>query len=134
MMKRAIVSALLFLGLAAMSIPASGAEAVMPSPDCYDCSVPKNYDSQEVVKTSHDVDHSRVINTTSYAPAYQRRGDAGSIRVRSDVTLVNFVVHRYRVIEAPALVPEGAVERPRRSCGHGGHHNRYDCGPLRVRD
>ena len=37
--------------------------------DCYKCPPPRNYDSQEVVKQTKDVDHSRVIETQSVVPS-----------------------------------------------------------------
>ena len=75
------------------------------------------------------------------APDYAPRHESGAgYRVRSDVTLVNFVVHRYRVIFAPELAPASEVgHRPiyrshRPVCRYG-KRNRYDsCRPLlRVR-
>jgi hypothetical protein len=59
--------------------------------------------------------------------------DAPKNYIRPHVTLVNFVVHKYRVIEAPELVPahEAAPHR-HRSCKNG-DYNRYDCRPLRAR-
>ena len=40
-----------------------------PAHDCYKCPPPRNYDSQEVVKQTKDVDHSRVIETQSVVPS-----------------------------------------------------------------
>jgi hypothetical protein len=109
---------------------------------CDNCPPPRRYDNQQVVKTRRDLHHTiKTVNTYEMAPA--KRVEQGGIRVRSDVTLVNFVVHRYRVIEAPALVDaseaqEGyapAVYRPKRACRHG-RYDRYGdhCRPLlRVR-
>src|SRR4051812_2361347 len=37
--------------------------------DCYKCPPPRNYDSQEVVKQTKDVDHSRTIETQSVVPS-----------------------------------------------------------------
>src|SRR5262245_57210180 len=39
------------------------------SQNCYRCPPPKNYDSQEVVKQTRDVNHDRVINTQSVVPS-----------------------------------------------------------------
>ena len=127
------------------------------SSDCSDCSPPKVYDSQEVIKKIRKIDRSRTINTTEMAPDYAPRPDhSPAYRVRSDVTLVNFVVHRYRVIYAPELVTASEAggyggyrplrsesgyrpvywpHRPHRVACRSGTYNRYDgCRPLlRVR-
>src|SRR5690242_1522303 len=100
MTKHSFVAAVAALALMSMSGQALAVEGLMPASGCPDCDAPKKYDSQEVVKTSSDVDQSRAINTASYDADPRAK-----VRVRSDVTLVNFVVHRYRMIEAPALVP-----------------------------
>jgi hypothetical protein len=125
MTKYAWLAAISALSFVSFGGPARAADTAIP--DCYKCDAPKRYDSQEVVKTSRDIDHSRVIDSASY--------EGKPARVRSDVTLVNFIVHRYRVIEATELSPASeALPRPRRSCRHGRHGGRYDgCGPLRVR-
>jgi len=130
------------------SAPAADTELPAPEktaspPACDNCPPPRRYDSQEVIKKIREIDRSRTINTTEMAPDYAPHRESGArYRVRSDVTLVNFVVHRYRVIFAPELVPASDVEhrpvyshRPHRvSCKYG-KRNRYDsCRPmLRVR-
>jgi hypothetical protein len=126
MTKYVALAAFAALVLVALNGRASATEGLMPAPACTDCDTPKQYDTQEVVKTHRDIDHSRVIDTTSY--------EGKPARIRSDVTLVNFVVHKYRVIESTELVSAGeAAPRRHRSCKHGGGYNRYDCGPLRAR-
>src|SRR5437016_3209662 len=37
--------------------------------DCYKCPPPRNYDTQEVVKQTKDVEQSRVIETQSVVPS-----------------------------------------------------------------
>lgn len=119
-------------------------QAVAPPPACDNC-LPKRYDSVEVIKKIREIDRSRSVNNTEMAPDYAPpRETHPSYRVRSDLTLVNFVVHRYRVIEAPAMVPASdageyrPVYRPHRAhrvaCKYG-KRGRYDsCRPaLRVR-
>jgi hypothetical protein len=130
------------------------ADNTVPPTACDNCSPPKRYDSQEVIKKIREIDRSRTINTTEMALDYAPRREASpGYRVRSDVTLVNFVVHRYRVIYAPELVSaaEAGEFRPlhsaggyrpahrlhrvhRVACRHG-KYNSYDgCRPtLRVR-
>ena len=124
---------------------ASPLQAVAPPPGCDNCPPAKRYDSVEVIKKIREIDRSRTVNTTEMAPDYAPRREAHSgYRVRSDVTLVNFVVHRYRVIEAPAMVPASEageyrpVYRPHRAhrvaCKHGKRDRYGSCRPaLRVR-
>ena len=48
-------------------------------------------------------------------------------------TTVNFVTHRYRVVERPNATLVPATHRVR-TCSRGRWHGRYgSCGPLRVR-
>lgn len=88
--------------------------AAAPPTVCNNCPPPRRYDSQEVIKRIREIDRSRTINTTEMAPDYAPPQPTPGYRVRSDVTLVNFVVHRYRVIYAPELVPasEANLYRP----------------------
>ena len=70
MMKHAFAGALLTAGLIAAA-PASAQLA--PAAKCYDCPQPRDhYDTQETIRTTTDVDHSRVIETQSEAPAPRR--------------------------------------------------------------
>jgi hypothetical protein len=148
-MKHAFVIVLLLAGLTT-AVPAFAQDEVTiddvnaappksAATDCVNCPPPRKYDSREVIKTRRDLERViQTINTTSMAPEKPAESPAKSsprIYVRPDVTLVNFVVHRYRVIYAPALVsasevqdyPAPSVYRPARICKHG----RYgSCRPL----
>ena len=68
-----MLSAALVLGLAGIATEASaGGNGYGPgygNRDCYKCPPPRNYDSTEVVKTTKDVDHSRVIESQSVVPS-----------------------------------------------------------------
>jgi FtsZ-interacting cell division protein ZipA len=65
-MKHALAGALLIAGLIAAA-PASA--QLVPAEKCYDCPTPRDhYDTQETIRTTTDVDHSRVIETQSEAP------------------------------------------------------------------
>ncbi len=107
---------------------------------CDNCPPPRQYDSQETVRTRQDVHHTiKTVNTYEMA---QPKAGQGGIRIRSDVTLVNFVVHHYRVIEAPALVEASEVQesapavsyRPKHLCRSGRYGRHAGCRPLlRVR-
>jgi hypothetical protein len=118
--------------------PAPPAEQAAPPASCENCPAPRRYDSQEVIKKIQEIDRSRTVNTVEMAPSAAPKRVNSGIRVRSDVTLVNFVVHHYRVIESPGLVPASeVVYRPRRAsnCRYG--RNRYGAcrhHVLRVRD
>jgi hypothetical protein len=129
----------------AAPLPARAAEQVAPP-------AAKRYDSQEVIKKIREYDRSRSIGTTEVVPSYAppREAYAPSRRashrpyIRPDVTLVNFVVQRYRVIQAPELLPAAETggyrpiywsERPHRTaCSYGRYGRTDSCRPLlRVR-
>jgi hypothetical protein len=66
MMKHAFAVAVLIAGLIA-AVPASA--QLLPAEKCHDCPKPReHYDTQETIRTTRDVDHSRVIETQSEAP------------------------------------------------------------------
>jgi hypothetical protein len=118
--------------------PAPPAEQAAPPASCENCPAPRRYDSQEVIKKIQEIDRSRTVNTVEMAPSAAPKRVNSGIRVRSDVTLVNFVVHHYRVIESPGLVPASeVVYRPRRAanCRYGrNRHGACRHHVLRVRD
>ena len=98
--------------------------AAAPPVACENCAPPRIYDSHEVIKKIREVDHSRVINTTTVVPVYRYAPEPPQperrlVRVPS-VTVVHFVTHQYKVIEGPvatyAEVP--VVRRRARDC-HG---------------
>jgi hypothetical protein len=115
-------------------------------------SPPRVYDSQEVIKKIRAIDRARAVNAAEIAPADEPRPIPGPrYRVRPNVTLVNVVVQRYRIVYGPELPPAAVgyrsiyaddgyrpiywPHRPHRvACRHGAYH-RYDgCRPLlRVR-
>jgi hypothetical protein len=111
--------------------PAPSADAVpdpaaAPPVACENCAPPRIYDSHEVIKKIREVDHSRVINTTTVVPVYRhapepQQPERRLVRVPS-VTVVHFVTHQYKVIEGPvttyAEVP--VVRRRAKDC-----HGRY---------
>jgi hypothetical protein len=126
MTQHAWAAALSILVLA-FTAPAASARDKHAAP-CRDCGgSTKRYDTQEVIKTTRDVDHSRVINTTSVVvrPVY----------IRPVRTVVNFVVHHYAVVSRP--VDYESYPAPRaveRDCRPSRRHVRGGCGTvLRVR-
>jgi hypothetical protein len=112
--------------------------------DCYDCDRPrKNYDSIEVVKTRRDVDRSRVIRTKTVIPTYRYRRARPVVRVPV-VTVVQYVVHQYRVVDTPTTYsyyyPASYPSRVHRrvkvmDCRYGyrGDHSAACRRPIRAR-
>jgi len=119
---------------------------------CKNCPAPRrHYDSQEVVQTSRDVDHSRVINTTTVVPVSRKVRHTNHLVIRKNLTrnvgvvrhkhvilekeiryvrrvhvpiTVNFVVQKYRTVHRPNTFVDARIY-PR--------HKRYHRFPLRVR-
>ena len=129
--------------------------------NCFESQMRRRYDDREVVKKVRNVDHSRVINTVTVVPARRVREvnrlvirenetrHVGVVRhnhiiVEKEIryvhrapatTTVNFVTHRYRVMERPAAVAVSIVSRRNYECGVGFGRYQGSCGPaLRVRD
>ena len=71
-----------------------------PARDCADCPPPRRYDSTEVVKTSRDVDQSRVINTDTVVQLPPRVKEINKLVVRENETRnVGVIQHNHRIIE-----------------------------------
>jgi len=71
-----------------------------PARDCADCPPPKHYDSTEVVKTSHDVDQSRVINTDTVVQVPSRVKEINKLVIHENETRnVGVIQHNHRIIE-----------------------------------
>jgi hypothetical protein len=110
---------------------------------CRNCPAPRpHYDSQEVVRTTRDVDHSRVINTQSVVPVSKRYRTTNHLVIRKNTIrnvgvirhkhtiiekeiryrrpvharaiVVNFVTQKYRTVHRPALVDYEPMIYPRR--------------------
>lgn len=103
-----------------------------PAEKCYDCPKPRDhYDSQEIVRTTRDVDQSRVINTQEVVERGRRVKETNHLIIRENqtrdvgvvqhnhtiyevepryvirvprVTVVSYVTQRYRVVEQPAMM------------------------------
>jgi microcompartment protein CcmL/EutN len=151
MMFRLAVAGVLSAFALAMSAPAFATD--YRGPTCKNCPKPRpHYDTQEVVRTTKDVDHSRVINTQSVVvvPSGKvhnrnhlviRKNTVRHIgtvrhnhtiiekeirykrpRVYAPPVVVNFVTQKYYTTHRPALVDDISIY-PRRKC----------CRPLRVR-
>ena len=80
--------------------PNADRSADAPARDCADCPPPKRYDSTEVVKTSHDVDHSRVIETDDVVQVRPRVKEINKLVIHENETRnVGVIQHNRRIIE-----------------------------------
>ena len=105
----ASLSALLVFGLASIATTAS-AGGDYGRNDCYRCPPPKNYDSQEVVKTTKDVDHSRVIETQSVVPS-KRLIETNHLIIRENETRnIGVVQHNHTIIEKELILTKRNVD------------------------
>ncbi len=110
----AALGAALVLGLGSIATPASadGYKNRGPSHgDCYKCPKPRPfYDSQEVVKQTKDVDHSRVIETQSVVPS-KRLIETNHLIIRENETRnVGTVQHNHTVIEKELVLTKRNVD------------------------
>jgi hypothetical protein len=80
--------------------PYAGRSAGDAARECANCPPPRNYDSTEVIKNSHDVDHSRVINTESVVEVPSRTRETNKLIVNENETRnVGVIQHNHRIIE-----------------------------------
>jgi len=85
-----------------------------PAPDCSDCPPPQHYDSTEVVKTSHDVDQSRVINTDTVVQLPPRVKEINKLVIHENETRnVGVIQHNHRIIEKEIRYVRRAPVYPR---------------------
>ena len=112
---------------ALLTLALIGASANVANAECRDCATPdKHYDTEEVIRTHREVDHSRVINTRSEVITRTR-----VVVPMPVVKTVEIVVQRYHVIEVPHTSYVSLVSRPVHRCHRGRHGG---CGRwLRVR-
>jgi hypothetical protein len=97
-------------GLASIATTASAGGYGGGRNDCYRCPPPKNYDSQEVVKTTKDVDHSRVIETQSVVPS-KRLIETNHLIIRENETRnVGVVQHNHTIIEKELVLTKRNVD------------------------
>jgi hypothetical protein len=101
---------LLALGLSAATPAFAGDNGSRAANDCYKCPAPKSYDSQEVVKTSKDVDHSAVIETKSVAPL-RRVIETNHLIIRENETRnVGTVQHNHTIVEKELVLTKRNVD------------------------
>jgi hypothetical protein len=117
----ACLGGLLAVGLAAASNPASAGDygrgtvysgygGSSSSNGCYRCPPPRNYDSQEVVKQTHDVDQSRVIESQSVIPS-KRLIETNSLVIHENETRnVGTIQHNHTIIEKELILRKNNVD------------------------
>jgi hypothetical protein len=105
--------ALLALSLAVVSTSASAGDYDRGGGyrnDCYKCPPPKNYDSQEVIKKTKDVDHSRVIETQSVIPS-KRVIETNHLIVHENETRnIGTIQHNHTIIEKELVLTKNNVD------------------------
>src|SRR5205809_2825727 len=109
--------ALLALSLAVVSISAfAGDYGGGPSVgyggqrDCYKCPPPRNYDTQEVVKKTRDVDHSRTIETQSVVPSKRLIETNHLIIQENETRNVGTVQHNHTIVEKELVLTKRNVD------------------------
>src|SRR5947207_7155728 len=109
--------ALLALSLAVVSTSASAGgynggqtAGYGGQPDCYKCPPPRNYDTQEVVKQTRDVEHSRTIETQSVVPS-KRVIETNHLIIRENETRnIGTVQHNHTIIEKELVLTKRNVD------------------------
>jgi hypothetical protein len=100
--------ALLALSLAVVSTSASAGD--YGRNDCYKCPPPRNYDSQEVVKKTRDVDHTRVIETQSVVPSKRLIETNHLIIHENETRNVGTIQHNHTIIEKELVLTKRNVD------------------------
>lgn len=104
---------LLAVGYAATSTPASAGDYAGGRPgynDCYKCPPPRNYDTQEVVKQTRDVDHTRTIETQSVVPSKRLVETNALIIHENEVRNVGTIQHNHTIIEKELVLTKHNVD------------------------
>ena len=78
--------------------------------DCYKCPPPRNYDSQEVVKQTKDIDHSRVIETQSVVPSKRLIETNHLIIHENETRNIGTVQHNHTIIEKELVLTKRNVD------------------------
>jgi hypothetical protein len=104
------LASLLAVGLAAAATPASAGDYGRGYNDCYKCPPPKNYDSQEVVKQSKDIDHTRVIETQSVVPSKRLIETNHLIIHENETRNIGTIQHNHTIIEKELVLTKRNVD------------------------
>ena len=78
--------------------------------DCYKCPPPRNYDTQEVVKQTKDIDHSRVIETQSVVPSKRVIETNHLIIQENETRNIGTVQHNHTIIEKELVLTKRNVD------------------------
>jgi hypothetical protein len=100
--------ALLALSLAVVSTSAFAGD--YGRNDCYKCPPPRNYDSQEVVKKTRDVDHTRVIETQSVVPSKRLIETNHLIIHENETRNVGTIQHNHTIVEKELVLTKRNVD------------------------
>jgi hypothetical protein len=98
--------------IAGLIAAAPASAQLLPAEKCYDCPKPReHYDTQETIRTTRDVDHSRVIETQSEAPAPVPRWMKG-VQLPRSTTYGTRETVRPRVTETQNELPASRQAKP----------------------
>src|SRR5205807_3525032 len=78
--------------------------------DCYKCPPPRNYDTQEVVKQTRDVEHSRTIETQSVVPSKRLIETNHLIIQENETRNVGTIQHNHTIIEKELVLTKRNVD------------------------
>ena len=78
--------------------------------DCYKCPPPRNYDTQEVVKQTKDVEHSRTIETQSVVPSKRLIETNHLIIQENETRNVGTIQHNHTIIEKELVLTKRNVD------------------------
>jgi hypothetical protein len=101
-----------------LAVPATSAFAEGPSrggpsranSDCRNCAPARQYDTQEVIKNTREVDHSRVVETQSVIPS-KRVIETNHLVVHENETRhVGTVQHNHTIIEQELVLTKRNVD------------------------
>jgi hypothetical protein len=106
----AALGALLAFAVVGVASPVTAGDYRPGHNPCYKCPPPKNYDSQEVIKATRDVDHSKVIETQSVVPS-KRLIETNHLIIRENETRnVGVVQHNHTIIEKELVLTRRNVD------------------------
>ena len=121
-MTKMFAAAALSVFALAMTAPAFATDK-----NCKNCVAPRpHYDSQEVVRTTKDVDKSRVINTQSVVEV-----PSGQVRTRNHLVIRQNTIRHVGVIRHNHTIIEKEVRYKRRPSVHVRTHAARLCGAGR---
>src|ERR1044071_656926 len=78
--------------------------------DCYKCPPPRNYDTQEVVKQTRDIDHTRTIETQSVVPSKRLIETNHLIIQENETRNIGTIQHNHTIIEKELILTKRNVD------------------------